>query len=46
MKSDETYEPTIQSTSNMALLLDLLRAKDEEEAWPYRRLDPRLRPNS
>ena len=32
MKSDETYEPTIQSTSNMALLLDLLRAKDEEEA--------------
>ena len=32
MKSDENYEPTIQSTSNMALLLDLLRAKDEEEA--------------
>lgn len=32
MKSDETFEPTIQSTSNMALLLDLLRAKDEEEA--------------
>jgi hypothetical protein len=32
MKSDESYEPTIQSTSNMALLLDLLRAKDEEEA--------------
>ena len=31
-KSEETYEPTIQSTSNMALLLDLLRAKDEEEA--------------
>ena len=31
-KSDEPYEPTIQSTSNMALLLDLLRAKDEEEA--------------
>jgi hypothetical protein len=31
-KSDEHYEPTIQSTSNMALLLDLLRAKDEEEA--------------
>jgi hypothetical protein len=32
MKSEENYEPTIQSTSNMALLLDLLRAKDEEEA--------------
>ncbi|HJQ71289.1 MAG TPA: DUF4388 domain-containing protein [Blastocatellia bacterium] len=31
-KSDQPYEPTIQSTSNMALLLDLLRAKDEEEA--------------
>ena len=31
-KSDNDYEPTIQSTSNMALLLDLLRAKDEEEA--------------
>ena len=31
-KSDRDYEPTIQSTSNMALLLDLLRAKDEEEA--------------
>lgn len=31
-KSDTDYEPTIQSTSNMALLLDLLRAKDEEEA--------------
>ena len=31
-KSDAEYEPTIQSTSNMALLLDLLRAKDEEEA--------------
>ena len=31
-KSDKDYEPTIQSTSNMALLLDLLRAKDEEEA--------------
>jgi hypothetical protein len=32
IKSVETYEPTIQSTSNTALLLDLLRAKDEEEA--------------
>jgi hypothetical protein len=31
-KSNKDYEPTIQSTSNMALLLDLLRAKDEEEA--------------
>ena len=30
-KSDETYEPTIQSTSNMTLLLDLLRAKDQQE---------------
>lgn len=29
-KSDSPYPRTIQSTSNMALLLDLLRVKDEE----------------
>lgn len=31
-KSDEQFERTIETTSNTALVLDLLRAKDEEEA--------------
>jgi hypothetical protein len=31
-KSNSTYEHTIQTTSNTALILDLLRAKDEEDA--------------
>jgi tetratricopeptide (TPR) repeat protein len=30
-KTNQTYERTIQTTSNTALILDLLRAKDEEE---------------
>ena len=31
-KTNASYEHTIQTTSNTALILDLLRAKDEEEA--------------
>ena len=30
-KNARTYERTIQATSNTALILDLLRVKDEED---------------
>jgi hypothetical protein len=32
-RSESEYEPTIQATSNMGLMLDLLRVKDEEAAF-------------
>jgi hypothetical protein len=38
-KSSGEYERTIQSTSNTALILDLLRAKDEED-YGLGALDP------